>query len=247
MRVVFEHAQRAVTPGQYAVAYEGERCLGGAVIEHRDRQCPQLRRRGLSLKAAASAAARYNSRLTAEVRMTNSFKARSTLTAGGSLLRDLEPGGAAAGEARTTALLAEDPAGEPAALRRRRERHARGHRSAAQLGSGGGARRTKSPSPRRASSCRTSRACPAWSISPRCAMRSCGSAATPSASIRSLPPSSSSTTPCRSMSTARAGPGGQHRHRVRAQRRALLVPALGSDRVPQLHRSCRPTPASCTR
>ena len=32
MRVCFEHEQRAVTPGQYAVAYEGERCLGGAVI-----------------------------------------------------------------------------------------------------------------------------------------------------------------------------------------------------------------------
>jgi tRNA-specific 2-thiouridylase len=33
MQVVFEEPQRAVTPGQYAVAYEGERCLGGAVIE----------------------------------------------------------------------------------------------------------------------------------------------------------------------------------------------------------------------
>ena len=32
MRVRFERPQRAVTPGQYAVAYEGERCLGGAVI-----------------------------------------------------------------------------------------------------------------------------------------------------------------------------------------------------------------------
>jgi tRNA-uridine 2-sulfurtransferase len=33
MRIVFDEPQRAVTPGQYAVAYEGERCLGGAVIE----------------------------------------------------------------------------------------------------------------------------------------------------------------------------------------------------------------------
>ncbi len=32
-RIVFERPQRAVTPGQYAVVYEGERCLGGAVIQ----------------------------------------------------------------------------------------------------------------------------------------------------------------------------------------------------------------------
>ncbi|MBV9619838.1 MAG: tRNA 2-thiouridine(34) synthase MnmA [Gammaproteobacteria bacterium] len=33
MRVSFEQPQRAVTAGQYAVAYEGDLCLGGAVIE----------------------------------------------------------------------------------------------------------------------------------------------------------------------------------------------------------------------
>jgi tRNA-uridine 2-sulfurtransferase len=33
VRIIFEQPQRAVTPGQYAVAYEAERCLGGAVIE----------------------------------------------------------------------------------------------------------------------------------------------------------------------------------------------------------------------
>jgi len=33
VRILFDEPQRAVTPGQYAVAYDGARCLGGAVIE----------------------------------------------------------------------------------------------------------------------------------------------------------------------------------------------------------------------
>lgn len=40
-RISFERPQRAVTPGQYAVIYDGQRCLGGAVIETVEPQPPR--------------------------------------------------------------------------------------------------------------------------------------------------------------------------------------------------------------
>ena len=38
LEVSFDHPQRTPTPGQYVVLYDGERCLGGAVIERVGRQ-----------------------------------------------------------------------------------------------------------------------------------------------------------------------------------------------------------------
>ena len=36
LRVRFEQQQRAATPGQSVVLYDGDRCLGGAVIARTD-------------------------------------------------------------------------------------------------------------------------------------------------------------------------------------------------------------------
>ncbi|MFZ8975783.1 MAG: aminomethyltransferase beta-barrel domain-containing protein, partial [Pseudohongiellaceae bacterium] len=37
LKVLFDAPQRAVTPGQYVVFYDGERCLGGAVVDSYER------------------------------------------------------------------------------------------------------------------------------------------------------------------------------------------------------------------
>ena len=42
-RIVFDEPQRAVTPGQSVVLYDGEICLGGGVIEVAEPSCPEAR------------------------------------------------------------------------------------------------------------------------------------------------------------------------------------------------------------
>ena len=66
--------------------------------------------------------------------MTGSSKNRSTLTVGTRSYDYWSFANLPAGQGRAAAVFAEDPAGEPAALRRRRQRHARRHRRGAQLG-----------------------------------------------------------------------------------------------------------------
>ena len=47
IEVTFEQPQRAVTPGQYVVLYDGDRCLGGATIARAARRCPTPSEKGV--------------------------------------------------------------------------------------------------------------------------------------------------------------------------------------------------------
>ena len=92
----------------------------------------------------------------------------------------------------------------------------------------------RSPSRPRVSSCRTSPACPASSIWPRCAKRSCGSAATPQ---RVNPLSPAELVIDHSVQVDQYGTpealAANTAIEFSRNRRALRVPALGPDRVPQ--------------
>ena len=174
----------------------------------------------------------------------NSFDARDTLKVGDRELDDLPPRRAAVEvRRRAAALLPQDPAREPAAHRGQRLGHGGRHRGARALGREGRAEPRRSRSRPRACSCRTSPACPPSSTSPRCATRWPTSAATRRRSTRSSRPSWSSTTRCRSTSSAPRDAFARNAEReFERNQRALRVPALGPGRVRRLRASCRRTP-----
>ncbi len=125
-----------------------------------------------------------------------------------------------------------DPARERPAPRGRRDGHDRRRRGRRHLGREGASRRARSPTRPRACSSRTSPACPRSSTWPRCAhaMDDLGGDAK---RINPLLPVRARDRPLGAGGRVRQPPRDrpQRRARVRAQPRALRVPALGADRV----------------
>ena len=172
----------------------------------------------------------------------NSFNTRTPITVGGDTLNIFSlPALEKAGfpNVAPAAVLAEDPAREPAAPRGRAVRRSRrtSRRSAGWDVMCRGAEGDL-PSRRRACCCRTSPASRRWSISRPCATASCRLGGDPDArSTRSSRSSSSSITRCRSTTLGSATPLELNAELEFApQPRALHVPALGPGGLRQLPR-----------
>ena len=191
---------------------------------------------------------------------SDSFGSKATLDVGGRKVDIYRLDARREGRCRRrrhAAVLAAHPAREPAAQRGRQDGHARGHRGGRLHGiRSAQARATRSRSARRACSCRTSPACPR--VVDLAAMRDAfaRSAATPSA-INPLQPvdlvidHSVQVDELRHAALVRR----ERRARVRAQPRALPVPALGPARVQEharraarhRHRATRSTSSTSRR
>ncbi len=167
--------------------------------------------------------------------MKDSFRTRTTLDAGGQSYEIHSLDGHPGSRRRPPALLAQDPAREPAAIRGRRQRHARRHRGAAALGS---ARRTQ-PRDRLHAGARDHAGLHRRPRHrrPRGDARGDDPARRQSAGDQSARPGGARDRPFRAGRRVRhAGFAASSNNAIEfaAQRRALCVPALGADGVQQL-------------